>query len=87
MGRTMIKSFASTMFSQSLSSANGNIDESEEDGVELLQTETLLDYLCNLSPHRYWPTFSMLLLIKQTCCVLSSEVNFVVTSLVLCRLC
>ncbi|XP_052209525.1 L-arabinokinase-like isoform X2 [Diospyros lotus] len=61
MGRTMIKSFASTMFSQSLSSANGNTDESEEDGVELLQTEASLDYLCNLSPHRFEALYSKML--------------------------
>ncbi|KAL7165814.1 hypothetical protein ACSBR2_036644 [Camellia fascicularis] len=52
-GRKMIKSTASTMLSQSLSSANGNIDELNEDGVELLRAEASLDYLCNLLPHRY----------------------------------
>ncbi|CAL5444787.1 unnamed protein product [Camellia sinensis] len=52
-GRKMIKSIASAMLSQSLSSANGNIDELNEDGVELLQAEASLDYLCNLLPHRY----------------------------------
>ncbi|GMQ02602.1 hypothetical protein CsSME_00048747 [Camellia sinensis var. sinensis] len=52
-GRKMIKSIASTMLSQSLSSANGNIDELNEDGVELLRAEASLDYLCNLLPHRY----------------------------------
>ncbi|CAL5425941.1 unnamed protein product [Camellia sinensis] len=50
-GRKMIKSIASAMLSQSLSSANENIDELNEDGVELLQAEVLLDYLCNLLPH------------------------------------
>ncbi|CAL5365063.1 unnamed protein product [Camellia sinensis] len=50
-GRKMIKSIASAMLSQSLSSANGNIDELNEDGVELLQAEASLDYLCNLLPH------------------------------------
>ncbi|CAL5439745.1 unnamed protein product [Camellia sinensis] len=52
-GRKMIKSIASAMLSQSLSSANGNIDELNEDGVELLRAEASLDYLCNLLPHRY----------------------------------
>jgi L-arabinokinase len=56
MGRKMIKSIASSMLSQSLPSANGtNLDELEDDGVELLQAEASLDYLCNLSPHRYGP--------------------------------
>ncbi|GFZ01077.1 arabinose kinase [Actinidia rufa] len=53
MGLKMVKSIASTRLSQSFSSANGNADELKEDGVELLQTEASLDYLCNLSPHRY----------------------------------
>lgn len=54
MGRKMIKSIASTMLSQSLPSSNGvNSYESEVDGVELLEAESTLDYLCNLSPHRY----------------------------------
>ncbi|GFZ15519.1 arabinose kinase [Actinidia rufa] len=52
MGLKMVKSIASTRLSQSFSSSNGNADELEEDGVELLQTEASLDYLCNLSPHR-----------------------------------
>lgn len=56
MGRKMIKSIASSMLSPSLPSANGaNLDELEDDGVELLQAEASLDYLCNLSPHRYGP--------------------------------
>ncbi|KAJ4707647.1 L-arabinokinase-like [Melia azedarach] len=54
MGRKMIKSIASTMLSQSLPSSNGvNSYESEVDGVELLEAESTLDYLCNLSPHRF----------------------------------
>lgn len=54
MGRKMIQSMASTRLSQSLSSTvNGATpDEVEEDGVELLETEASLDYLCNLTPHR-----------------------------------
>ncbi|XP_031375435.1 L-arabinokinase-like isoform X2 [Punica granatum] len=55
MGREMIKSTASTKLSRSFSSTeNGlNPDEVEEDGVELLENEASLDYLCNLTPHRY----------------------------------
>lgn len=54
MGLKMIKSVACSMLSRSLPSANGvNLDELEDDGVELLEAEASLDYLCNLSPHRY----------------------------------
>lgn len=54
MGRKMVKSTASSMLSQSSSNANGtNPDELEDIGVELLESEASLDYLCNLSPHRY----------------------------------
>lgn len=54
MGQKMIKSTASGMLPQSLPSSNGlNNIEPEVDGVELLEAEASLDYLCNLSPHRY----------------------------------
>ncbi|XP_043713454.1 L-arabinokinase-like [Telopea speciosissima] len=60
MGRKMIKSMASSVMSSFLSTddshqlVDGNgIDEFEEDDVELLESEASLDYLCNLSPHRY----------------------------------
>ncbi|KAJ4963559.1 hypothetical protein NE237_023498 [Protea cynaroides] len=62
MGRKMIKSMASLLLSRSLSTdyspqivdSNGiNSDEFEEDDCELLEAEASLDYLCNLSPHRY----------------------------------
>ncbi|XP_011077667.1 L-arabinokinase [Sesamum indicum] len=57
MGRKMIKSMAS----KQLSSPNHNSpkvegmnnDETDEHGKDLLQAEAALDYLCNLSPHRY----------------------------------
>lgn len=53
MGRKMIKSVASSILSQSMSIANGgNPEELEDEGIELLETEASLDYLCNLSPHR-----------------------------------
>lgn len=53
MGREIIKSTASSMLPVSSSVANGvNNDDSEDDGVELLQAESSLDYLCNLPPHR-----------------------------------
>ncbi|KAL0330943.1 UNVERIFIED_CONTAM: L-arabinokinase [Sesamum angustifolium] len=52
MGRKIIKSVASDLLSESC--ANGvTSDDLEEDGVELLEEEAALDYLCNLSPHRY----------------------------------
>ena len=51
MGRKIIKSVAAELLSQS--TANGVMsDDLEEDGIELLETEASLDYLCNLSPHR-----------------------------------
>lgn len=54
MGRKMIKSTASDISSQSYSNGNGNnLDELEEYGIELLHDEASLDYLCNLTPHRY----------------------------------
>ncbi|XP_010263341.1 PREDICTED: L-arabinokinase-like [Nelumbo nucifera] len=60
MGRKMIKSIASSLLSHALSSANSQkhmdgiiSDDLEEDDGELLEDESSLDYLCNLSPHRY----------------------------------
>ncbi|XP_062098515.1 L-arabinokinase-like isoform X2 [Humulus lupulus] len=54
MGQKIIKSIASSILSRSLPDANGfSLDELGDDGIELLKSETSLDYLCNLSPHRY----------------------------------
>ncbi|KAK9265993.1 hypothetical protein L1049_012493 [Liquidambar formosana] len=60
MGRKMIKSMASSLLSRSFSNGGScqqvdqiNSDEMEEDGRELLDAEASLNYLCNLSPHRY----------------------------------
>lgn len=53
MGRKMIKSTATDLSSQSYSNGNGNLDELEEYGIELLNNEASVDYLCNLTPHRY----------------------------------
>ncbi|KAK6152148.1 hypothetical protein DH2020_014783 [Rehmannia glutinosa] len=59
MGRKMIKSMASEKLQSSVSNRNSqkvegtNNDETDESGVDLLETEAALDYLCNLSPHRY----------------------------------
>ncbi|KAF4358986.1 hypothetical protein F8388_015033 [Cannabis sativa] len=54
MGRKIIKSIASSILSRSLPDATGfNLDELGDDGIELLKAEASLDYLCNLSPHRY----------------------------------
>ncbi|GFP82172.1 l-arabinokinase [Phtheirospermum japonicum] len=47
MGRKMIKSMASKKVEVTTN------DETDENGMNLLQTEAALDYLCNLSPHRY----------------------------------
>ncbi|EXC32767.1 hypothetical protein L484_019881 [Morus notabilis] len=62
MGRKMIKSIASSILSRSLPDANGfNLDEFEDDGIELLKAEASLDYLCNLSPHRYEAVYAKML--------------------------
>ncbi|KAL3534972.1 hypothetical protein ACH5RR_003433 [Cinchona calisaya] len=60
MGRKIVKSTASVQISYSnldndpSQQVNGNtLDEREKDGKNLLETEASLDYLCNLSPHRY----------------------------------
>ncbi|XP_008781723.2 L-arabinokinase-like [Phoenix dactylifera] len=60
MGRKMIKSAATALLSSSLDSGTSlekvdeiNSNEYEEDNIELLKTEASLDYLCNLSTHRY----------------------------------
>ncbi|KAI3950827.1 hypothetical protein MKW92_044311 [Papaver armeniacum] len=55
MGRKIIKSIASASLSNSSSSANTReqVNELEEDGKELREAEASLNYLCNLSPHRY----------------------------------
>ncbi|KAK6152151.1 hypothetical protein DH2020_014786 [Rehmannia glutinosa] len=59
MGRKMIKSMASEKLQSSVSNRNSqkvegtNNDETDESSVDLLETEAALDYLCNLSPHRY----------------------------------
>lgn len=51
MGRKVIKSVASELLAQSHAN-RASSDDLEEDGVELLEAEASLDYLCNLSPHR-----------------------------------
>ncbi|KAF6167317.1 hypothetical protein GIB67_043178 [Kingdonia uniflora] len=60
MGQKMIKSAASVLLSYSSQNGNPaqqlnglNSEELEEDGTELLEYESSLDYLCNLSPHRH----------------------------------
>ncbi|GJR45923.1 L-arabinokinase-like protein [Tanacetum coccineum] len=59
MGRKMIKSTASDIASQSYSNGNGNnLDELEEYGIELLHDEASVDYLCNLTPHRFEAIYS-----------------------------
>lgn len=62
MGRKMIKSTASSILSRSLPNGDGlNLDDLEDVGVELLEDEASLDYLCNLSPHRYEALYSKVL--------------------------
>ncbi|CAH9101632.1 unnamed protein product [Cuscuta epithymum] len=62
MGREIIKSIASA-FSTRSPSANGGVthDEPDEDSMELLEVEGSLDYLCNLSPHRYEALYEKML--------------------------
>lgn len=62
MGRKMIKSIASSTLSRSLPTANGLIhDELEDHSVDLIKAEASLDYLCNLSPHRYEALYAKML--------------------------
>ncbi|KAH6798543.1 arabinose kinase [Perilla frutescens var. frutescens] len=59
MGRKMIKSLASEQLhsyitNRDLKKAGGlNNDEMDEDGRDLLEADAAMDYLCNISPHRY----------------------------------
>lgn len=46
-GKTMIRSFASSFI-------DTNSEEAEEESSELIESDASLDYLCNLSPHRYY---------------------------------
>ncbi|XP_016515523.2 L-arabinokinase isoform X1 [Nicotiana tabacum] len=64
-GRKIIKSTASVELRSSLSNIssaqqiNGfNPDEADENSKDLLETEASLDYLCNLSPHRYEASYA-----------------------------
>ncbi|CAL0319209.1 unnamed protein product [Lupinus luteus] len=52
MGLKMIKSRASELLSE-IGSVELSSDETEQDDINLLKKEASLDYLCNLSPHRY----------------------------------
>ncbi|KAI4337448.1 hypothetical protein L6164_015863 [Bauhinia variegata] len=52
MGLKMVKSRATEVLAETC--ANGmNRDEVDRDDIELLKKEASLDYLCNLSPHRF----------------------------------
>ncbi|CAA6671179.1 unnamed protein product [Spirodela intermedia] len=67
MGRKIIKSEASALLSKSLDTNTllgvdaTNPDEFEEDGIELLKNESSIDYLCNLSTHRYEDSYAKIL--------------------------
>ncbi|TKY58252.1 L-arabinokinase protein [Spatholobus suberectus] len=57
MGMKMIKAKAVELSEKC--AANGlNYDEVEQDDIELLKQEVFLDYLCNLSPHRFEALYS-----------------------------
>uniref|UniRef100_A0A7N0U6W1 L-arabinokinase n=1 Tax=Kalanchoe fedtschenkoi TaxID=63787 RepID=A0A7N0U6W1_KALFE len=60
MGRKMIKTIAASMLPQS---SNGDLHQSdlEDDGIELFEAESSLDYLCNLSPHRYEAVYAKMI--------------------------
>ncbi|XP_075640495.1 L-arabinokinase-like [Castanea sativa] len=61
-GRKMIKSTASSILSWSLPNGDGlNLDDLDDVGVELLEDEASLDYLCNLSPHGYEALYAKVL--------------------------
>ncbi|XP_022136808.1 L-arabinokinase-like isoform X2 [Momordica charantia] len=53
MGLKMIKSRASDLVSKSLSYSSHSEELEDQDGMELLEAESCLEYLCNLPPHRY----------------------------------
>ncbi|GAB2286398.1 D-arabinose 1-dehydrogenase (NAD(P)(+)) [Dionaea muscipula] len=62
MGQKMIMTTASELLSGSLSSADiTNPHDLEESSLELIESEANLDYLCNLSPHRYEASYAKLL--------------------------
>ncbi|KAJ8766051.1 hypothetical protein K2173_020567 [Erythroxylum novogranatense] len=62
MGREIIKSIASTTSHSLVTIANGSMpDDLDDDGVELLKAEASLDYLCNLSPHRFEALYANIL--------------------------
>ncbi|KAK2659894.1 hypothetical protein Ddye_006427 [Dipteronia dyeriana] len=61
MGRKMIKSLASDKSKSFPSSNETNSDDLEDYSVELLEAEASLDYLCNLSPHRYEALYAEML--------------------------
>ncbi|KAK2983390.1 hypothetical protein RJ640_016014 [Escallonia rubra] len=62
MGRKMIKLAASAMLSPTPSSNNGmTTDELDDSSIELVEAEASLDYLCNLSPHRYEALYAKIL--------------------------
>lgn len=58
MGRKMIKSIASEQLRSYALNHNSkkveglNNDEENENGMDLLEAEAAMDYLCNISPHR-----------------------------------
>lgn len=60
MGRKMIKSMASEKLSSYILSHNSkkveglNNDGKDENGMDLLEAEAAMDYLCNISPHRLY---------------------------------
>ncbi|CAM8967566.1 unnamed protein product [Rhodiola kirilowii] len=61
MGRKMIKTIAASMLPQSSSADDGQPCDLEDVGVELFEAESSLDYLCNLSPHRYEAVYARMI--------------------------
>ncbi|KAI5659279.1 hypothetical protein M9H77_28072 [Catharanthus roseus] len=53
MGKKILRSLASEQLSGSPSQNGQKSDIRDEDGRNLVETEASLDFLCNLSPHRY----------------------------------
>lgn len=51
MGQTIMKFHASQLIAE-FRAGRFTSEELEEDGIEQLETEASLNYLCNLSPHR-----------------------------------
>ncbi|CAM8910165.1 unnamed protein product [Rhodiola kirilowii] len=61
MGRKMIKAIAASNLPQTSSAEEVHPSDLEDDGVELFEAESSLDYLCNLSPHRFEAVYAKMI--------------------------